>query len=63
MKQKFVKLSWEDRAERALATAVRKAIAERVRLGLPVYVWANDRVVDMNSTRNKQAKRLSKKRS
>jgi hypothetical protein len=40
-------LPLEDRALTALRVAVRKAIAPRHRLGLPVYVWRNGRVEEL----------------
>ena len=41
-------LPMEQRALMALRSAVRKAIAERRKLGLPIYIWSNGRVVDIS---------------
>lgn len=41
------KLPIERRAEMAIQAAVRKAIIRRFRLGLPVYIWRNGKVVEM----------------
>ena len=38
----------EKRAEIAFKVAVAKAIDEHTRLGLPVYVWRNSRVVKLS---------------
>lgn len=40
-------LPLEERALRALREAVRDAIAEQRRLGLPVYAWKNGKVVEL----------------
>ncbi|HEV2325419.1 MAG TPA: hypothetical protein VGS10_15810 [Terracidiphilus sp.] len=53
-------LPLEQRALLALKEAVRKAIAERRRLGLPVYVWSGGRVVDISSGRKRNSRPVSK---
>jgi hypothetical protein len=45
--QKITDLPLEDRALTALRVAVRKAIAQRHKLGLPVYIWRNGRVEEL----------------
>jgi hypothetical protein len=47
-------LPLEKRAEIAFTIAVAKAIEEHARLGLPIYVWRNGRVVELspNEVRN-----------
>ena len=42
-------LPLERRALLALRAAVRKAIAERTREGLPVYIWSGGKVVDISA--------------
>ena len=41
-------LPLEQRAEMALKAAVEKAIAERARQGLPIYIWREGRVVELS---------------
>jgi hypothetical protein len=53
-------LPLEQRALMALKEAVKKAIAERRRLGLPVYVWSDGRVVDISSGRKATSRSASK---
>lgn len=55
-------LPLEQRALMALKDAVKKAIAERRRLGLPVYVWSGGRVVDICSGRKRDSRSPSKKK-
>jgi len=43
-----LRLPLEKRAEIAFKIAVAKAINEHARLGLPVYVWRDDRVVELS---------------
>src|SRR4029077_9421356 len=43
-----LRLPIEKRAEIALKVAVAKAIDEHTRLGLPVYIWRNNRVVELS---------------
>ena len=46
--KKVLDLPLEERALMALRAAVKKAIADHLREGLPVYVWSNGRVVDLS---------------
>ena len=43
-----VRLPLEKRAEIAFKIAVAKAIDERARLGLPIYIWRDGRVVKLS---------------
>jgi hypothetical protein len=43
----LLKLPLEVRAEMALKAAVEKVIEEHAREGLPIYVWRDDRVVEI----------------
>ncbi|MGA9643855.1 MAG: hypothetical protein WBQ72_20830 [Terriglobales bacterium] len=43
-----LRLPIEKRAEIAFKIAVAKAIDEHARLGLPVYVWRDGRVVELS---------------
>jgi hypothetical protein len=43
----ILRLPLEKRAEIAFKTAVAKAIDEHARLGLPVYIWRDGRVVEL----------------
>jgi hypothetical protein len=54
-----LRLPIEKRAEIAFKVAVAKAIDEHTRLGLPVYVWRNSRVVKLSpdKTRNSSGRR------
>ena len=42
-----LRLPIEKRAEIAFKVAVAKAIDEHARLGLPIYIWRNSRVVKL----------------
>jgi hypothetical protein len=42
-----LELPLEERAEIALKAAVDKVIAEHARRGLPIYIWADGRVVEV----------------
>ena len=46
--QDVMELPIEQRAEMALKAAVAKALSEHARLGLPVYIWRNKRVVKLS---------------
>jgi hypothetical protein len=54
-----LRLPIEKQAEIASKVAVAKAIDEHTRLGLPVYIWRNSRVVKLspNKTRNSSRRR------
>ena len=54
---KILALPLERRAEMALKAAVRKAIAEDARLGLPVYVWSGGKVVELSAAKLKKGRR------
>ncbi len=56
-------LPLEERALLALRVAVKKAIAERLREGLPVYVWKDGRVVDLSATKRKRGRRRRSSRN
>ena len=43
----LLKLPLEVRAEMALKAAVEKVIEEHSREGLPIYVWRDDKVVEI----------------
>jgi hypothetical protein len=43
-----LRLPIEKRAEIAFKVAVAKAIDEHARLGLPVYIWRDGRVVELS---------------
>jgi hypothetical protein len=58
--QKVRDLPLERRALLALRAAVKRAIAERIREGLPVYVWSDDKVVEISA---KQLQSRSRRRS
>ncbi len=55
----ILQLPIEKRAEIAFKVAVAKAIDEHTRLGLPVYIWRNSRVVKLfpNVTRNSKRRK------
>jgi len=44
----ILRLPLEKRAEIALKIAVAKAIDEHARLGLPVYIWRDGKVVELS---------------
>jgi hypothetical protein len=56
-------LPLDERALLALKAAVKKAIAERIREGLPVYVWANGKVVDLSAKKGRTTSRRASKRA
>ena len=60
-----LRLPLEKRAEIAIKAAVAKAVDEQMRLGLPVYIWRDGRVVDLSAEQNKKPRRehRSKKRT
>jgi hypothetical protein len=43
-----LELPLEQRAEMALKGAVEKVIVEHSRQGLPIYIWRDDKVVEMS---------------
>lgn len=52
-----LRLPIEKRAEIAFKVAVAKAIDEHTRLGLPVYIWRNSRVVKLSPNKTRNSKR------
>lgn len=42
------KLPLRERALRALREGVKDAIAEHIRTGVPMYVWRDDRIVEIS---------------
>ena len=46
--QDVMRLPIEKRAEIAFKVAVAKAIHEHARLGLPIYIWRNKKVVQLS---------------
>jgi hypothetical protein len=46
--QDVMRLPIEQRAEMAFKAAVANAIDEHARLGLPIYIWRNERVVKLS---------------
>ncbi|MFZ0964424.1 MAG: hypothetical protein WAO35_26460 [Terriglobia bacterium] len=61
--QNVLDLPLEERALLALKAAVKKAIAERMREGLPVYVWADGKVVDLTGKKRRAGSRRASKRA
>jgi hypothetical protein len=53
-------LTFEQAATLALKSAVKKAIAERTRAGLPVYVWKGGKVVDLNAPKGRGSVKSAK---
>lgn len=57
-----MRLPLERRAEIAFKIAVEKAVNEHLRLGLPVYIWRDGKVVDLSPKKARSSKRLNRKR-
>jgi hypothetical protein len=55
-----LRLPIEKRAEIAFKVAVAKAIDEHTRLGLPVYIWRNSRVVKLSAPKTPSSSRRRK---
>ena len=55
-----LQLPIEKRAEIAIKVAVARAIDEHTRLGLPVYVWRNNKVVKLSPARARSSARSKK---
>jgi hypothetical protein len=55
-----LRLPIEKRAEIAFKVAVAKAIDEHTRLGLPVYIWRNNRVVKLSPNKTSNSSRRRK---
>lgn len=60
--QNVLALPLEQRALLALKAAVKKAIAERTREGLPVYIWSGGKVVELSATTLRARSRRTSKR-
>jgi hypothetical protein len=58
--REILELPIEKRAEIAFKVAVAKAIDEHTRLGLPVYIWRNSRVVKLSSNQRRNSSRRPK---
>jgi len=57
-----MRLPLEKRAEIAFTIAVAKAIDEHVRLGLPIYIWRNGKVVELSPKKARSSLKLNRKR-
>ena len=55
-----LRLPIEKRAEIAFKVAVAKAIDEHTRLGLPVYIWRNSRIVKLSPNKTRNSSRRGK---
>ena len=55
-----LRLPIEKRAEIAFKVAVAKAIDEHTRLGIPVYIWRNSRVVKLSPNKTRNSSRRGK---
>ena len=55
--REVLELPIEKRAEIAFKVAVAKAIDEHTRLGLPVYIWRNSRVVKLSPNKTTKSSR------
>jgi hypothetical protein len=55
-----LRLPIEKRAEIAFKVAVANAIDEHTRLGLPVYIWRNSRVVKLSPNKTRNSSRRGK---
>jgi hypothetical protein len=53
----------ERRAEIAFKIAVAKAIDEHTRLGLPVYIWRNGKVVELSQDNARNVARSRRRKS
>jgi hypothetical protein len=58
-----LRLPLEKRAEIAFKIAVAKAIDEHTRLGLPVYIWRNGKVVELSPDKARNVARLSRRKA
>jgi hypothetical protein len=55
-----LRLPLEKRAEIAFKIAVAKAIDEHARLGLPIYIWRNGRVVELSPKKARSSARVKR---
>jgi hypothetical protein len=60
--REVLQLPIEKRAEIAFKVAVAKAIDEHTRLGLPVYIWRNSRVVKLSPNKTSHPSRAESRR-
>jgi hypothetical protein len=58
-----LRLPLEKRAEIAFKIAVAKAIDEHSRLGLPVYIWRNGKVVELSPDKARKVARSRHRKS
>jgi len=58
--REVLQLPIEKRAEIAFKVAVAKAIDEHARLGLPIYIWRNSRVVKLSPNKRNESSRRGK---
>jgi len=58
----ILRLPLEKRAEIAFKIAVAKAIDEHARLGLPVYVWRDGKVVELSPDEVRSQSKIPHKR-
>ena len=58
-----MQLPLEKRAEIAFKIAVAKAIDEHIRLGLPVYIWRNGKVVKLSPKKARSSLRLNRNKA
>jgi hypothetical protein len=56
----ILRLPIEKRAEIAIKSAVAEAIDEHTRLGLPVYIWRNNRVAKLSPAKPRSSSRRKK---
>ena len=56
----MLRLPLEKRAEIAFKIAVAKAIDEHARLGLPIYIWRNGRVVELSPKKARSSARVKR---
>jgi hypothetical protein len=57
-----LRLPLEKRAEIAFKIAVAKAIDEHARLGLPVYIWRNGRVVELSPKKARSSSKVKRRK-
>jgi hypothetical protein len=60
--KRVLRLPIEKRAEIAFKIAVAKAIDEHSRLGLPVYIWRNGKVVELSPDKARSVARSRRRK-
>ena len=60
--QDVLRLPLEKRAEMAFQEAVEEVIDEHARLGLPLHVWQNGRVVGLSAREIRHDSRLTRRK-